>query len=104
MRIATADLAAQTSETLTALLDTERRSARRHNLVVDLLAERGAIETPAAYTDLMRDDIITFGSRETEWVVLEREGRTLQARQIKGDQIGQTVMLYDASTRVWRVL
>lgn len=103
MSIATADLTTQTTETLAGLLDTMRKGSQR-NLVIDLLAERGAITAPTAYDELMINDIVTFGGRRTEWIVTEHEGRTLLVRQIKGSQIGQLLLLVEGDTRVWRVL
>jgi hypothetical protein len=108
MSIATADLAAQTTETLLAELATTRHSMRR-NRVIDLLAERGAIEAPAAYADLIVDDIITYGSRKSEWAVIEKVSPTMiYVRQIKGYRdprnVGQGALLVEGETRVWRVL
>lgn len=101
--ITTADLAAQSTETLMDELESARHG-RRRNVMIDILAGRGAIAAPAFYSELIRDDIITFGSQTTEWVVLDCASRTLLVRQIKGSQLGQITHLTEGDTRVWRVL
>lgn len=103
MSIATADLAAQTTEILTGLLATLRPGPRR-NLVIDLLVDRAAIDTPTAFAELMIDDIVTFGSRRSEWVVAESGEQVIAVRQIKGSQIDRTDLLFAAGARVWRAL
>jgi hypothetical protein len=76
--------------------------SKRHMDTAPLLVAENT--APTRYEDVQADDIITFGSRKTEWVITEKHGLWLHVRCIKhpdSTQVGRTTQVRQGLTAIW---